>query len=184
MSLTSSPTSSLSKGASPSISPTSSKSSSSGGATRTDYGTAPVTKLDSPSPLASRTISQSQTISSTIIGDYGDSSSGISSSLAKSTFSDLLMNGGIAGGIGVIVTVAFLYAIVICRKQKRALILTSTKAPTSIPQKTALSSSSSFSVMNPLKEHQQRPRLPLNKPIKSLKKGVVAASGKKIRHEV
>jgi len=145
--------------------------------TTTDYGTAPVTKLDSLSP--SRTTTQSQTISSTIIGDYGDSSSGISSSVAGSTFSDLVLNGGIAAGIGVILTVAFFYIIVIYRKRKHALILT--KTATSIPQKissTSLSSSSSsFSVMNPLKEHQQRPRLPLNRPAKSLKKSG-AASGK------
>ena len=146
--------------------------------TSTDYGTAPVTKLDS----LSRTTTQSQTISSTIIRDYGDSSSGVSSSVAGSTFSDLVLNGGIAAGIGVILTVAFFYTIVIYRKRKRALILT--KTATSIPQKissTSLSSSlasSSFSVMNPLKEHQQRPRLPLNRPAKSLKKSG-AASGKR-----
>ena len=71
------------------------------------------------------------------------------------------MNGGIAGGIGVIATVGVLYAIIIWQ-QKRAL---TTSLKNSIPL------SSSFSVTNPLKVHQQRPR-----PLKSSKK---SAGGKR-----
>ena len=132
----------------------------------TDYGgTAPVTF--SPS----QTSTQSQTISSTN-GGFGDTS-GISAGVAQvnATFSELIMNGGIAAGVGLIATSVFLYAIVICRKRKRAL----TKTAPLIPQKNSLSSSSSsFLVINPLKERQQRP---LSRPTtKSLKK---AGSGVK-----
>jgi len=144
--------------------------------TSTDYRTAPVTL----SPFQTYP-TQSQTISSTN-GGLGDSS-GISSSVVTANFSDLLMNGGIAGGVGVILTVAILYTIVICRR-KRAFKLISSTAKTTIPlipqkNSSTSSSSSSFSVMNPLKEQgrQQRQQLPLNRlREKSSKKSV---SGKR-----
>ena len=148
-------------------------SSSSVATLTTDYGgrTAPVTF--SPS----QTSTQSQTISSTNNGGLGDTS-GISAGVSQvnATFSELIMNGGIAAGVGLIATSVFLYTIVICQR-KRAL----TKTATSIPQKNFLTSSSSspsFLVINPLKEHQQQPQLPLSRPptTKSLKK---AGSGVK-----
>jgi len=140
----------------------------------------PETKLDSFTLSPSQTSTQTQTISSTM-GGLGDSSLG-SAGVVTVTFSDLLMNGGIAAAGGLITAVAILYAIIIFRKGKRALLLTSTPITAiSTPQKNFLtsssssaSSSSSFSVMNPLQERQQRPQLllPMSRPTKSSNKSV------------
>ncbi len=78
-------------------------------------------------------------------------------------FSELLINGGVAAGIGIITTVAILYAIILWQR-KRALKLTSTTSLSSIPH-----TMPSFSVVNPLKE-RQRQALPLHRPTKSLRK--------------
>jgi hypothetical protein len=82
-------------------------------------------------------------------------------------FSDLLLNGGIAGGVALIVTLSILYFIA-SRRRKHVPSLTS-RTTLSIPQQ-----NNSFSVTNPLKKSQgrqgQRPQAPLGKPPKSSKK--------------
>jgi hypothetical protein len=110
--------------------------------------TAPVTTTDSSTPSPT----QSQT--STIHGDLG---AGISTGSIV-PFSDLVLSGGVAGGLGLMITLAFLYAIIICRR-KRKLSTTRTNSSSSSP-------SSSFSVVNPLKELRERPLAPRSRPPK------------------
>jgi hypothetical protein len=114
-----------------------------------DYGTAPVTKLDSSTLSPSQTPTQSKTISSTYIGGVGDSS-GISALVVSSptTFSDLLMNGGIAAAIALMLTAAVIYFLIRKRVRTSKLSRPQMISPTV--------SSPSFSVINPLKEQQKR----------------------------
>jgi hypothetical protein len=94
---------------------------------------------------------------------------------SPSTFSDLVMNGGIAAAITLILTAAVVYFLIMHR-QKGLLILTSTL---SRPQMISLAvSSPSFSVINPIKEQQNRlvqrplsvPDSPRSRPPKSAMK--------------
>ena len=88
-------------------------------ATISNYGTAPATKRDSltNSPSPSQTPTQSQSISASYGLGSGDTS-GISASEVKppTSFSDLIMNGGVAAGIGLLLTVAILYFITLRRR--------------------------------------------------------------------
>ena len=140
-------------------------------ATSTEYGTAPSTKLDSfsLSTSPSQTPTESQSISPTN-GGFGDTS-GIAGGGGAVTvkFSDLLMNGGVAAGIGLFVTISILYFVALRRRQRSVSILTSARTATS----KATLTTPSFSVTNPLKEQSrlgQRPQAPLSKPPKSAKK--------------
>ena len=121
-------------------------------------------KLDSSS--LSPSPSQTPTLSQTLTNGFDDSSKGISDAGVEVPFkfSDLLLNGGIAGGVALIVTVSILYFIAL-RRRKHVSILTSSSTTLLKVQ------NNSFSVTNPLKRSQgQRPQAPLGKPPKSAQK--------------
>ena len=96
-----------------------------------------------------------------MIGGVGVSSGISGGGVVPTSFSDLLMNGGIAAGIGLLLTVAILYFIALRRRKRGALKLTSNPSPTS------------FSVINPLK-----PQAPRSKPPKSAKKSYAETASK------
>ena len=174
MTVTASPTSSLSIGTSPSITSSPSKSPSrspTGLVVGTVTASQSVSNYGTTIPLATTTISDSPTLSTsqspTQSSSYalgsGDNS-GISASVmtSPSIFSDLLMNGGIAAGIGFIIT-GVVILIFVKRRRKRVLKPTLTLSIPSSP-------SSSFEIMNPLKQRQQIPQSPRSRPPKTAMK--------------